>query len=48
MTRFWRTVALGWALILAGSLLAHSIQTSGDIRIKDVRIKGAAGTTLSA
>jgi pimeloyl-ACP methyl ester carboxylesterase len=48
MTRFWRTVALGWALILAGSLLAHSIQTSGDIRIKDVRFNGAAGKTLSA
>jgi len=48
MTRFWRTVALGWALILAGSLLAHSIQTSGDIRIKDVRFNGAGGKTLSA
>lgn len=48
MTRFWRTFALGWALVLAGSLLAHSIQTSGDIRIQDVRFNGAGGKTLSA
>lgn len=48
MTRYWRTFGLGWALILAGSLLAHSIQTSGDIRIQDVRFNGAGGKTLSA
>lgn len=48
MTPFWRTFGLGWALILAGSLLAHFIQTSGDITIKDVRFNGAGGKTLSA
>jgi len=48
MTRFWRTFGAGWALILAGSLLAHSIQTSGDIRIQDVRFTGVGGKTLSA
>jgi hypothetical protein len=29
-------------------LLAHFTQTSGGIRIEDVRFKGAAGNTMSA
>ncbi len=48
MTRDWRLFGLGWALILAGSLLAHLIQTSGDVRIEDLRFTGADGRTLSA
>ncbi len=48
MTRNWRLFGLGWALILAGSLLAHLIQTSGDIRIQDLRFTGTDGRTLSA
>jgi pimeloyl-ACP methyl ester carboxylesterase len=48
MTRDWRLFGLGWALILAGSLLAHLIQTSGDIRIQDLRFTGTNGRTLSA
>jgi pimeloyl-ACP methyl ester carboxylesterase len=48
MTRDWRLFGLGWALILAGSLLAHLIQTSGNVRIEDLRFTGADGRTLSA
>ncbi|MCB1664240.1 MAG: alpha/beta fold hydrolase [Pseudomonadales bacterium] len=44
----WRTFALGWLIILCGSLLAHSIQTSNDIRIQDLRFAGANGKVLSA
>lgn len=44
----WRTFTLGWAIIVVGSLLAHFIQTSGGITIKDVRFTGAGGKTLSA
>jgi len=39
---------LGVVLILAGGLLAHLTQTSGGIRIQDVRFKGAKGNTMSA
>ncbi|MCP5330842.1 MAG: alpha/beta fold hydrolase [Pseudomonadales bacterium] len=44
----WRTFALAWLIILLGSLLAHSVQTSGDIRIQDLRFAGANGKVLSA
>lgn len=44
----WRTFIVACLLILAGSLLAHQIQTAGDIEIKDVRFTGANGNTLSA
>lgn len=44
----WRTFIVACLLILAGSLLAHQIQTAGDIDIKDVRFTGANGNTLSA
>jgi pimeloyl-ACP methyl ester carboxylesterase len=44
----WRLFLLGWLIILAGSLLAHLIQTSGDVEIKDVRFTGNNGQTLSA
>ena len=38
---------LGWVLILAGSFFAHQVQTSGGVRVEDVRYPGGAGTTLS-
>ncbi len=44
----WRTFIVACLLILAGSLLAHQIQTAGNIEIKDVRFTGANGNTLSA
>lgn len=43
----WRGFAAGWLLILLGSVLAHLVQTSGGIKIKDVRFTGSAGKTLS-
>ena len=44
----WSLAALGVILILAGGLLAHLTQTSGGIRIQDIRFKGAKGNTMSA
>ncbi len=38
----------GWGLILAGSSLAHLVQTAGGIRVFDLRFPGATGKTLSA
>lgn len=43
----WRGFAAGWLLILVGCTLAHLVQTSGGIQIKDVRFTGTAGKTLS-
>jgi pimeloyl-ACP methyl ester carboxylesterase len=45
--RRWGFFALGVVLIVAGSLLAHLIQTSGGTRIEDVRFAGDAGITQS-
>ena len=39
---------LGWALVLGGGFLAHKIQTSGGVRVEDVRFKGMSGTMMSA
>jgi pimeloyl-ACP methyl ester carboxylesterase len=44
----WSLAIAGLILILAGGLLAHLTQTSGGIRIEDVRFKGAKGNTMSA
>jgi len=44
----WSLAIVGVILILAGGLLAHFTQTSGGIRIQDVRFKGAKGNTMSA
>jgi dienelactone hydrolase len=44
----WRLFVLGWALALAGGLLAHLVQTAGGVQVEDVRYRGAAGETLSA
>jgi dipeptidyl aminopeptidase/acylaminoacyl peptidase len=44
----WSLAILGVVLILTGGLLAHFTQTSGGIRIQDVRFTGAKGNTMSA
>lgn len=44
----WSLAILGVILILAGSLLAHLTQTSGGIKVHDIRFKGAKGNTMSA
>ena len=46
MRKNW-LLSLGVALILAGGLLAWSIQTAGGIRIQDVRFVGTNGTLMS-
>ncbi|MBU1307293.1 MAG: alpha/beta fold hydrolase [Alphaproteobacteria bacterium] len=47
MLNKFRLFHLGWVIILVGALLAHFIQTSGGIAIKDVRFTGTNGQTLS-
>jgi pimeloyl-ACP methyl ester carboxylesterase len=44
----WSLAIAGLIFIIAGGLLAHFTQTTGGIRIEDVRFKGAAGNTMSA
>src|SRR4051812_50212562 len=48
MRRRWSLATGGVILILVGGMLAHLTQTSGGIRIDDVRFKGAKGNTMSA
>src|SRR3954466_11003237 len=48
MRRRWTLAVAGTVLICAGGLLASLTQTSGGIRIEDVRFKGASGNTMSA
>jgi pimeloyl-ACP methyl ester carboxylesterase len=48
MNKGWKLFLLGWALIFAGSFLAHRIQTSGNIRVEDVRFTGTNGVPMSA
>lgn len=48
MKQQWRMFMFGWAIILIGSLIAHFVQTTGGITIKDIRFSGANGNTLSA
>jgi pimeloyl-ACP methyl ester carboxylesterase len=48
MHRKWSLAITGAILILAGGALAHLTQTSGGIKINDVRFAGAKGTTMSA
>lgn len=49
MRKGWLLLALGWALVFAGGLLANAVQTDGGrIALSDVRFKGPGGKTLSA
>ena len=48
MRRRWSLATAGLFLILAGGLTAHLTQTSGGIRIEDIRFKGAKGNSRSA
>src|SRR5258708_12813039 len=48
MRRRWSLAIAGLILILVGGLLAHLTQTSGGIKIEDVRFKGAKGNTMRA
>jgi len=48
MLRKWGFFILGCALILAGSLLANVIQTSGGVTLHDVRFTGDGGKVQSA
>jgi pimeloyl-ACP methyl ester carboxylesterase len=42
-----RLFHLGWVIILIGALLAHFIQTSGGIAIRDILFNGTNGQVLS-
>lgn len=44
----WTLAIAGAALMVAGSLLAHWTQTTGGIKVEDIRFKGAKGNTMSA
>ncbi|WP_441230172.1 alpha/beta hydrolase family protein [Tardiphaga sp. 215_C5_N2_1] len=44
----WTLAIAGAVMMVAGSLLAHFTQTSGGIKIEDIRFKGAKGNTMSA
>jgi pimeloyl-ACP methyl ester carboxylesterase len=48
MHRRWSLAVSGAILILAGSVIAYLTQTSGGIKIRDVRFPGANGNTMSA
>jgi pimeloyl-ACP methyl ester carboxylesterase len=44
----WNLAVAGVLIIIVGGLIAHFTQTSGGIRIQDIRFKGAKGNTMSA
>ncbi|WEK01315.1 MAG: alpha/beta fold hydrolase [Candidatus Sphingomonas phytovorans] len=44
----WMLAAIGMVMILGGALLASAIQTSGGVRVSDIRFNGAGGTEMSA
>ncbi|HTE41737.1 MAG TPA: alpha/beta fold hydrolase [Steroidobacteraceae bacterium] len=48
MRKTWGLLSIGAAIILAGCLLAHWTQTTGGIRIQDVRFTGSNATPMSA
>ena len=48
MLKRWSLAIAGVVLIVAGGLLAYLTQTSGGIRIEDIRFQGAKGNTMSA
>jgi pimeloyl-ACP methyl ester carboxylesterase len=47
MRKGWLLFVVGWMLILGGSWLASAIQTSGGIKVQDVRFAGTGGVTMS-
>jgi pimeloyl-ACP methyl ester carboxylesterase len=47
MLRKWGFLILGLVMILCGSYLAHAVQTSGGVVLKDVRFQGDGGLTQS-
>jgi pimeloyl-ACP methyl ester carboxylesterase len=48
MRKRWSLAIAGSILILFGGILAYMTQTSGGIRIEDIRFKGEKGNTMSA
>jgi pimeloyl-ACP methyl ester carboxylesterase len=48
LSRNRRLLSIGLALVLAGALLAHFVQTAGGIRVTDVRFMGSDGSPMSA
>lgn len=47
MLRKWGLFVLGLALILTGAFLAHAIQTSGGVKVTDVRFPADRGVMIS-
>jgi pimeloyl-ACP methyl ester carboxylesterase len=47
MLRNWGFFILGWVLILGGAWLAHAIQTTNGVTIRDVRFAGDKGIVQS-
>ena len=47
MRKGWLLFLAGWALVLGGAALASAIQTTGGIRVHDVRFPGAGGVMMS-
>ena len=48
MKRKWLLFAIGWLIVLAGSLLAYITETANGVRIQDVRFTGSDGIAMSA
>jgi pimeloyl-ACP methyl ester carboxylesterase len=48
MGRRWGLFALGWVLVLAGGLIASLVQTSGGVKIQDIRFPGQGTTQFAA
>ena len=48
MLRRWDFLVAGIMMILAGAFLAHAIQTSGGVSLREVRFAGDGGLTQSA
>lgn len=47
MRKGWLLFVIGWLLVLGGSWLASAIQTSGGIKVTDVRFAGTGGVTMN-
>jgi pimeloyl-ACP methyl ester carboxylesterase len=43
----WILAAVGAALVLFGSLVAHAVQTAGGVTVREVRFTGAKGAAMS-